>query len=137
LLARTAAPILLVLALAGCQPSPTVAVATPVNSAVAEKLVVGYVALNATQLPSWVAKDRGIFDKYGLNVELQYVQSGASPTAALLSGQLQVLVAAEQALQADVQGGDLVYIAAPTSTIFFALYTTPDITDAAGEIALA
>jgi NitT/TauT family transport system substrate-binding protein len=90
------------------------------------------VALNATQLPSWVAKERGIFDKNGLDVELQYIQSGSSPTAALVSGQIQVLVAAEQVIQASLQGGDLVYIAAPTSTIFFALYTTPDIADAAG-----
>jgi NitT/TauT family transport system substrate-binding protein len=105
-------------------------VPTPV--ATKEKLVVGYVALNATHLPTWVAKDRGIFDKNGLDVELQYVQSGSSPTAALLSGQMQVLVAAEQPLQASLQGADLVYVAAPTSTIFFALYTTPNITDAAG-----
>jgi ABC-type nitrate/sulfonate/bicarbonate transport system substrate-binding protein len=130
-LARLSAPFWLVLVLAACQASPSRAPATPTPAATREKLVVGYVALNATQLPSWVAKDRGIFDKNGLDVELQYVQSGSSPVAALLAGQLHVLVAGEQALQATLQGGDLLYIAAPTSTIFFALYTTPDITDAA------
>ncbi len=94
-------------------------------------MVVGYVALNATQLPSWVAKEQGIFAKNGLDVDLQYIPSGSSPTAALLSGQMQVLVAAEQPIQATLNGGDLVYIAAPTSTIFFSLYTKPNITDAA------
>jgi ABC-type nitrate/sulfonate/bicarbonate transport system substrate-binding protein len=120
---------LLGLALAACQAGPSGVPPSPV--ATQQKLVVGYVALNATQLPSWVAKERGIFDKNGLDVELQYIQTGANPTAALMSGQLQVLVAAEQPLQATLQGADLLYIAAPTSTIFFALYTTPDITDAA------
>jgi NitT/TauT family transport system substrate-binding protein len=128
LLARASLLMVLAAILAGCQASAPV---TPSPSATKDKLVVGYVALNATQLPSWVAKESGIFDKNGLDVELQYVQSGSNPTAALLSGQLHVLVAGEQALQASIQGADLVYIAAPTSSIFFALYTTPDITDSA------
>jgi NitT/TauT family transport system substrate-binding protein len=127
---RIAALFGLVLTVAACQTTSPAAPATP-TPATKDKLVVGYVALNATQLPSWVAKERGIFDKNGLDVELQYVQGGSSPTSALLAGQMQVLVAAEQPLQASLQGGGLVYIAAPTSTIFFALYTTPDITDAA------
>ncbi len=129
--ARLSALVVLVLALAGCQAGSSSAPATPSPSVSKDKLVVGYLALNATQLPAWVAKERGIFDKNGLDVELQYIQGGSSPTAALLAGQVQVLVAAEQVLQASLQGGDLQYIAAPTSTIFFALYTTPDITDAA------
>ena len=93
-------------------------------------MTVAYIALNATQMPSWVAKDQGIFDKNGLDVDLQYISSGQSPTAALISGQAQIMVLGEQAIQADVQGADLVYVAAPTSTIFFSLYTRPEITSA-------
>src|SRR5947207_8738869 len=129
-------PVALTLLLAACQGNNQPAATSSsggANSAPAkssggtEKLVVGYVALNATQLPSWVAKEQGIFAKNGLDVDLQYIPSGSSPTAALLSGQMQVLVAAEQPIQATLNGGDLVYIAAPTSTIFFSLYTKPDI----------
>lgn len=148
-------PALLALAIVGCSAptaAPTTAPAAPAqapavtgspttgaapaggqaaSSGAREKLVVGYVALNATQLPSWVAKETGIFDRNGLDVELQYIQSGSSPTAALLSGQIQVLVAAEQAIQATLNGGELTYVAAPTSTIFFSLYAQPSIADAA------
>ena len=137
---RTAA-LLLVLTLLGCQSpaqtaAPTAASAKPGASAAAaggarEKLTVGYVALNATQLPSWVAKEQGFFEQNGLDVDLQYIPSGSSPTAAMLSGQIQVMVAAEQAIQATLGGADLVYVAAPTSTIFFSLYALPTITDAA------
>jgi NitT/TauT family transport system substrate-binding protein len=97
-----------------------------------QQLVVGYVALNATQVPSWVAKEQGIFEKNGLEVELRYLPTSASPTAAILAGEVQVLVAAEQPIQADLNGADLVYVAAPFSTIFYSLYARPEIADAAG-----
>ena len=94
-LMRRAAVVMIALVVAGCQvgganPSPAAPAGsqTGLASGGAQKLVVGYVALNATQLPSWVAKEQGIFDKNGLDVDLQYLQGGSSPTAALLSGQV-------------------------------------------------
>jgi NitT/TauT family transport system substrate-binding protein len=138
-LRAAALPLLLLLAL-GCQSAATSSGAsTPAAGtggassgagagAAKDKLTVGYIALNATQMPSWVAKDQGIFDKNGLDVELQYISSGQSPTAALISGGTQIMVLGEQVVQAAVQGADLVYIAAPTSTIFFSMYTKPEIT---------
>jgi NitT/TauT family transport system substrate-binding protein len=111
-----------------CQPA---AAPPPTTQDAPQKLVVGYVALNATQLPAWVAKEQGIFEKNGIDVDLQYLPTSTSPTAAVLAGEIQVTIAAEQPIQASLNGADLVYIAAPTSTIFFALYTRPEISDAA------
>jgi NitT/TauT family transport system substrate-binding protein len=96
------------------------------------KLVVGYVALNATQVPAWVAKDEGIFEKNGLDVDLRYLPINSSPIAGVLSGEVQILVAAEQPIQATLNGADLVYVAAPFTTIFYSLYSRPEIADAAG-----
>src|SRR5262245_21391159 len=118
---------LLGISLASCQSAPP----DPSGGGEMQKLVVGYVALNATHLPSWVAKEQGIFSRYGLDVDLQYIPSGSSPTAALLADQIQIMVAAEQAIQATLSGGDLVYVAAPTSAVFFSLYTRPEIVGAA------
>jgi len=50
----------------------------------------------------------------------------------VLSGEVQVLVAAEQPIQATLNGADLVYVVAPFSTIFYSLYTRPEIVDASG-----
>ena len=36
------------------------------------KLNVGYSAISGDQLPAWVAKDAGIFQKNGLDVQLVY-----------------------------------------------------------------
>lgn len=127
---RSALLVALGLILTACQsPSSSGSSSTPAAGG-KDKMTVAYIALNATQMPSWVAKDQGIFDKNGLDVDLQYISSGQSPTAALISGQAQIMVLGEQAIQADVQGADLVYVAAPTSTIFFSLYTRPEITSA-------
>ena len=118
------------LLLASCQSAPPPA--SPTSVEVRPKLVVGYVALNATQLPTWVAREQDIFARNGLDVDLQYLPTSTSPTAALLAGEVQVTIAAEQPIQASLNGADLVYIAAPTSTIFFTLFSRPDIADAAG-----
>ena len=71
-LMRRAAVVMIARVAAGCQvgganPSPAAPAGsqTGLASGGAQKLVVGYVALNATQLPSWVAKEQGIFDKNG------------------------------------------------------------------------
>ena len=105
--------------------------AAPTSAAARQKLAVGYVALNATQLPSWVAQEEGIFDKNSLDVDLHYLPTSTSPTAAILAGEIDVAIIAEQAIQASLNGADLVYVAAPTSNIFFSLYTRPEISDAA------
>ena len=47
------------LLLASCQSAPPPA--SPTSVEVRPKLVVGYVALNATQLPTWVAREQDIF----------------------------------------------------------------------------
>src|SRR5262249_33594208 len=125
--------VLLVVGLAtSCQSAPPpVPSPTSSGSGTVQKLVVGYVALNATQLPSWVAKEQGIFARNGLDVELQYVRRGSAPPVPLPADQIKIMVAAEQATQASLSGGDLVSAAAPTSAVFFSLYARPEITDAA------
>ena len=42
--------------------------------------------VSATQLPFWTAKHLGIFDKYGLNVELVAISTGARGMQALVGG---------------------------------------------------
>ncbi|MGZ9214817.1 MAG: hypothetical protein ACXW53_23255, partial [Candidatus Binatia bacterium] len=55
----------------------------------ADKLRISYSAVNATQAFLWVAQDRGIFAKHGLEGELLYINSGTMNIAALLGGSVQ------------------------------------------------
>jgi ABC-type nitrate/sulfonate/bicarbonate transport system substrate-binding protein len=56
----------------------------------ADKLRISYSAVNATQAFLWVAQDRGIFAKHGLEGELLYINSGTMNIAALLGGSVQI-----------------------------------------------
>jgi len=111
-------------------PVPAAAASTPFAGQ-REKLTVGYSAISANQLPAWIAADRGFFAENGLDVDLVSIAGGASPTAALLSGQIQALQISVEAMQATLGGGDLVYVAAPSNTVSFWLFSTPGITSGA------
>ena len=93
-------------------------------------LTVGYAAVSATQAAAWVAKDKRIFDKNGLDVTLTPFTGGSSPTSALISGQIQALQISVEAISASLEGADLVYVAAPVSSPLFWFVSVPSITDA-------
>jgi NitT/TauT family transport system substrate-binding protein len=111
----------------GTTTSPTAAS----QPAPAERITVAYSAISAAHLPLWVAHDEGYFDQNGLNVEIVSIAGGSSPTAALLSGQIQFLQISVEAMQATLNGADLVYIAAPSEIANFSLFAIPSITSGA------
>src|SRR2546427_12513723 len=49
------------------------------------KLNVGYSAISGDQLPAWVAKEAGIFQKNGLDAQLIYFTGGTTAVMALIS----------------------------------------------------
>lgn len=93
-----------------------------------EPLAIGMASTSANQLPTWIALDQGLFAKNGLKVSTITIAGGNSPTAALISGQIQVLRIATEAISADLNGANLVYVAAPSSSVSFWLFTNPKIT---------
>ena len=103
------------------------AAATPVARA---KITVGYTSLSGTQLPAWVAKEKGFFDQNGLDVELVAIANGQAGTAAILAGEVQFLQIAVEPIQVDLTGNaDIVYIVAPQTALTFKLFALPTITD--------
>src|SRR5262245_28034830 len=62
-----------------------------------------------SQLPVWVAKDAGFFEKQGLNVEPVQIRGGSLITVAILTGNLQFSGAgAESVVAARAAGGEIV-----------------------------
>jgi ABC-type nitrate/sulfonate/bicarbonate transport system substrate-binding protein len=59
----------------------------------ADKVVVVHSALNMLTAPLWVAKEKGFFHKYGLDVDLIYIPSGTLGMQALLGGETKILAA--------------------------------------------
>jgi NitT/TauT family transport system substrate-binding protein len=85
-----------------------------------------------SNLPIWVAKDAGYFDKYRLNVEPVQVRGGSLITLAIITGDLPFSgVGAESVIAARAAGGDVVLLACPINADPVYLITRPEIKSAA------
>jgi NitT/TauT family transport system substrate-binding protein len=74
---------LLGLSLGFC-PSPTAAQQPgPLN--------VSYASVTGSRIPLWIAKDAGLFDKYGLPVNLVVIAAGTAAIGALANGDVEIL----------------------------------------------
>ena len=95
-------------------------------------LTIPYTALTANSLQYWVANDMGLYKKYGLDVDIEYVATSTTVTAAMLSGQTPVSDNGEDAvISADLGGGDLAIIGAGWNKLLLDIYSTPGIKDPA------
>ncbi|MBM2805887.1 MAG: transporter substrate-binding protein [Deltaproteobacteria bacterium] len=81
-------------------------------SAQLARLNVGYSAISADQLPAWVAKDAGIFAKYGLDVQLIFFTGGSTAILALVSGDVPITqVSGPGLVSSGLGGSDAVFVA--------------------------
>jgi ABC-type nitrate/sulfonate/bicarbonate transport system substrate-binding protein len=82
--------------------------------------------------PLWVAKDKKIFDKYGLDVQLIFVMGGALVTQMLAAGEIQIAANAPAALLGLVAGGEkIAMFIGISNTSPFTLISQPNIKSAA------
>ncbi|MGZ8496174.1 MAG: ABC transporter substrate-binding protein [Candidatus Binatia bacterium] len=97
-----------------------------------------YSALTASNGPVWVAADQGLFEKYGLDVQIVHGR-GASPIQALAGGTVELgHFAGASVISANLGGGDLVFVAAQTNYVVLSIWTRKDspiktLTDLAGR----
>src|SRR5919112_6662373 len=49
------------------------------------RISVGYSAISGDALPAWIAKDAGIFEKNGLDVQLVFFSGGTTAVMALIA----------------------------------------------------
>jgi NitT/TauT family transport system substrate-binding protein len=91
--------------------SATATSASPAANAPLTKLTVSYPE-GAAHLPLWYAKEKGIFQKNGLDVDLQPLGGGQPAMAALLSNQVQIAdITGSVITTADAAGSDVVALA--------------------------
>jgi NitT/TauT family transport system substrate-binding protein len=82
--------------------------------------------------PLWVGRDKKIFDKYGLDVQLLFVMGGALVSQMLAAGEIQVAANAPAALVSLIAGGaDIALFLGVSNTSPFTLITQPNIKTAA------
>ncbi len=113
-----------------------------IASAQLTKMTVGYSAIVAGNVPTWLAKDTGIFAKNGLDVQLVYIRGGATVMMALLSRETPIShVGGSSIVSASLRGADVVMIAGGTATSDWWLMSRPNIKTAeqlkGGSLAVA
>ena len=81
-------------------------------SARAEKIRVAFVSPSPTQSPSWIAKETGLFTKYGLEAEIILLPGSPRMVQTLIAGDIDyAIVGATAAMRARMRGADVVLLA--------------------------
>ena len=94
-----------------------------------KKVVIVYSAISPSQAPAWIAHEAGIFRKYGLDVQLIFVESGSRTVQTLISGDVVAAqVAGPSVIQSNLQGSGVVMIAGILNTMDYKLIVSRDIT---------
>ena len=91
------------------------------------KLLLAYGATSNNATPLWVAKDHGLFRKYGLDADLVFIIAGRAAQA-MLAGQVRVgLIGATHVTNAVTAGGDLTMILGLQNRLDFLFIARPSI----------
>ncbi len=99
----------------------------PVRAQTVKKIKIGYPSLSFRQSNVWVAKEQGLFNKYGLEVEPILFRGGQVATQALVSGDPPI-VNIGTVVQATIQGHNLVLVAAVETKYDLIIFTRAGIT---------
>lgn len=93
-----------------------------------ESVNVAYSSVSPPRMHLWMARDLGIFEKYGLDVKLIHISGGPTSLQALLGGNLSIVTAGGQATVAAAARGAPVVIFGNSHYTPFVLLAAPSIT---------
>jgi NitT/TauT family transport system substrate-binding protein len=97
-----------------------------------DSFTISFASVSGTRAPLWIAKDLGLFEKYGLEGNLVYIASGVTSVNALLGGSVDIIAASgSSAVGAAARGAPLVIIAS-LGHIAYKLIAHPNITTVQG-----
>ncbi|HEY7168631.1 MAG TPA: ABC transporter substrate-binding protein [Candidatus Binatia bacterium] len=106
--------------------------AANVYSATLEKIRFPYSPIAWNSLPWWMAKEGGFFDKYGLDVELNYEGASSVIVQAMLANEANFAGLAGPAVVSNVlSGGDVIQVAAVVKTFTIPMYSNSTIKEVA------
>jgi ABC-type nitrate/sulfonate/bicarbonate transport system substrate-binding protein len=92
------------------------------------RIGVGYSAISGDALPAWIAKDAGIFEKNGLDVQLVFFTGGTTAVMALVSADTPITQLAGAAVVNSVlAGSDAALVAGGVTSLNYYLLARPDI----------
>src|SRR5437016_2272244 len=94
-----------------------------------EKVTIAYSSISGHMAPLWVTYERGFFRKYGLDVQLVFIESGSTAVKSLMSKEVAFAqMAGAGVVQSRLQGTDVVMIAGFLNTMDYQLMVDKSIT---------
>ncbi len=91
------------------------------------KVQVAYTSASAVFLPYWIAKEKDLYGRHGIDAELIYITGGSRAIQALIAGNVQVAGVGTGSIEANIQGGGTLYLASFVNHFIFSLYGDPSI----------
>ena len=98
----------------------------PASSAELMPLRATYASIGGAFAPLWLAQDKGLFNKYGLAVDLKYMLS-ATGTQALLSGSVDIVNPATELVEAGLGGARVAFIIGILNRAVLSVYSKPEL----------
>ena len=98
------------------------------TAAETKKITFGYSTVGAMAVGSWMAKEIGAFEKYGIQADLIYISSGPVVVQALIGGDLHGGIAASNAvINAISNGAPIIGVAGTANRPYHRLWVQPEI----------
>lgn len=92
------------------------------------KVTVAYSAISPIFAGVWMAKEIGAFEKHGLKGDLVYISSGSVAVQAMVGGNLEMSVAASNAVVSSIlRGAPLIAVGSITNRPAMSLFVQPEI----------
>ena len=93
-----------------------------------QKLRIAYAAITAAFALPWIAKEAGIFQRHGLDVELVYIAAGSRAVQTLVGGSVDVAaIGGPAGVDARLAGADTIYVALPVTRVLVFTVAAPQI----------
>ena len=94
-----------------------------------EKITIAYSSVSGNMAPLWITHERGFFRKYGLDVQIVFIESGSTAVQSLTSKEVAFAqMAGAGVLQSRLRGSDVVMIAGFLNTLDYQLMVEKGIT---------
>src|SRR5207248_8310499 len=103
-----------------------------IDGAKVEKVRFAYSLIAWDRRPWWMAKEARFFEKYGLDVEMNFEGASSVIVQAMLAGEANFAGLAGPAVVSNVvNGGDVIQVAAVVKTFTIPMYSQPSINEVA------
>jgi ABC-type nitrate/sulfonate/bicarbonate transport system substrate-binding protein len=93
-----------------------------------QRFLMGYSSFSANQTPIWVAKEEGLFKRFGADPDLILIEGGTRGAQALISGDLPIMgMSGQPVISARARGSDLTMIAGTINKMNYVLVGAPTV----------